>query len=252
MTQNLTPSTQQQASESTERLQRVVEMVFAELHGQFGNKFLDAFRSGHVENGQDTGIENAKRVWGRKIVEQRLTPADIKRGLAGCSAKRFVPNWAEFLEACRPTPNVDAAIAEAVAQLHARNRGEDVWSHPAIYHAAQKVGYHEMTTLSTSALKPRFAAALDEVMRWESIPEIKPAIREEFRLEHAPVSADAVARAKAAVANFTHELLKPSGAPVDGLRWAHRLMAKERAGQRISLTQLEFAREALRLGAEPA
>ncbi|MFT2588714.1 hypothetical protein, partial [Escherichia coli] len=71
-------------------------------------KFLDAFRSGHVENGQDTGIENAKRVWGRKIVEQRLTPADIKRGLAGLSNARFAPTWGEFLEACRPTPNVEA------------------------------------------------------------------------------------------------------------------------------------------------
>lgn len=240
MTSNLSPSMQQQATSAVEPM----EWLFGQLFGNYGSAFTSKYGSGAMVNGRDTGIENTKAVWRENIRANGLKLSDIKRGLAACG--KFVPTWPEFLELCRPTPNADAALIEAIAQLYARNQAKDVWSHPAIYWAAQKVGYYEMTTMTTSALKPRFSAALDEVMRQEVVPPVPPAVREEFRLEHAQpanTSAEDVARAKSLIATFVNEAVKKNGAPVDGLRWAKRILANR---EKHSLLQIRFAEEAMR------
>lgn len=243
MTNNLSPSTQQQAEQRIDPM----EWLFGQLFGMYGKAFTDKFGSGATVNGKDSGIENTKAVWRDSIRANGLRMPDIKRGLASCN--RFVPAWPEFLEFCRPTPNADAALIEAVQQLHARNEGKDQWSHPAIYWAAQKVGYHEMTTLSTSALKPRFSAALDDVMRQEVIKPV-PEIVKGPRLAAPPtVSAEDIAKAKSMISTFTNEQTKANGAPVDGLRWAKRIIQRIQSGDKtVSLYQLREAEQALQVG----
>lgn len=71
------------------------------LHGRFGNSFLDKYRTGQIDaNGNDVGIENAKRVWSEE--------------LAGTSQERIIkalqtsydypPSCDEFKRACRSMP----------------------------------------------------------------------------------------------------------------------------------------------------
>lgn len=47
---------------------RWVERIFMELHGRFGNVFLDKFRIGELNDDEkDIGIENAKLTWGKRL-----------------------------------------------------------------------------------------------------------------------------------------------------------------------------------------
>ena len=114
-----------------------IDMLFGELHGIYGNQFLDKFRTGHVIDGLDTGTENMKRVWTEKIRSRGMTLGDLKRGVAACDRVKFAPSWSEFLELCKPAVDPLRAYYEAVAGLQARSDGYlGQWSHPAIYWAA--------------------------------------------------------------------------------------------------------------------
>ena len=247
MTSNLSPSTQTQVESRIDPM----EWLFARLHGKYGKRFTEQYGSGVMvkdrETGKerDTGIENTKSVWREDLRNAGVRSlGDLKRGLARCGT--FVPSGPEFLAFCCPALDVDAAIVEAVAQLQARRDGKDVWSHPAVYWAAIKVGYHEMTNLSHAQLKPRFSAALDAV-RAEEIKPV-PAIVVAPRIEMAPVSQADIAKAKAAISDYSREMLKGNGAPVDGLRWAKRILEREAHGQSVSLLQLKEAQQAITAG----
>lgn len=224
-----------------------MDWLFGEIHGLFGNAFLDKFRSGHTVNGKDTGIENMKSVWAAKIRENRMHLGEIKRGIAGCGRLKFPPSWSEFFELCRPAINVDAAIYEAVEQLQKRKDGQDNWSHPAIYWAAVKFGYHEMTTLSHSQIKPRFSGLLATYLAQPDLPPVP------VQLEALPMPGETkLSREKAAemVKQLKGGVFKTAGSPIDHRRWAKTILEREKRGDtKVTLLQVQFAREALR--AEP-
>lgn len=148
-----------------------VERIFQRLHGRFGNQFFDKFRVGQLNaRGDDVGIENAKRVWAEELAD--MTPAEIKRGLS--AAFKFAPACDEFRAACRPPIDYDAAYFEAVEQMRARERGEDVWSHPAIYWAAAAVGQFDILSCAYQHIKARWAKALDIELARRAWPQIPP------------------------------------------------------------------------------
>lgn len=225
-----------------------MDWLFGEIYGLFGNQFLDKFRSGHVVDGLDTGIENMKSIWATKIRENGLKLSDIKRGIKGCERCKFgAPGWPDFLELCRPTPNVDEALSEAITQLNARQTGNDVWSHPAIYHAAMKVGYFEMTQLSHSALKPRFEAALRKCLEGPVVP-VPPKFAEleapKPTFEQKEIDIVDV-RAKLNELKTVNTFSANRGG--DHLRWARNILEREKRGDRsVSLLQLQSAKEAMR------
>lgn len=240
---------QNSSSMQTNNVQPIdpMDWLFGEIYGLFGNQFLDKFRSGHIVDGKDTGIENMKAIWATKIRENGLKLSDIKRGLKGCERCKFgAPSWPDFLELCRPTPNVDEALTEAIAQLHARQEGKDEWSHPAIYHAAMKVGYFEMTTLSHSALRPRFETALKKALDGPLVP-VPPKFAE--LAAPAPVQQTIeIADVKAKIAEVRDMTMFPSGSTGNGKRWAEQILERNKRGDKsVSLLQVQFAREALRM-----
>jgi|SRR5450830_625449 len=241
MSTELSRSTEQQAMSKIDPM----EMLFAELYGMYGNQFLDKFRSGHIEDGKDTGIEHTKVVWLEKIRSHGLRMPDIKRGLAGCERSVYAPNWADFLARCRPAPDLDAAINEALTQLKARNDGKDVWSNPAIYWAAQKVGYHEMMNLPHDKLRPRFSAAMDAVLSGPIDPV--PTITPPPRIAMDPVTPEKVAECKQQTTQFVHRMTR-GGVPT-GLQWAQRIIDRSNAGDKsVTLYVLEQAQQALANG----
>ncbi|HYD58936.1 MAG TPA: hypothetical protein VEC35_01180 [Noviherbaspirillum sp.] len=152
-----------------------MDWLFGQLHGAFGNQFLDKWRSGHVVSGKDTGIENMKQVWAQKIRENGMTFADIKRGLKACDKAQFPPTWSEFLEMCKPRLDPLAAYYEAVNGVTARDRGEvGEWSHPAIFFAAIAVGAFDLKNLGYSQIKVRWEKALAAELAkgaWGDIPQ---------------------------------------------------------------------------------
>src|SRR6266404_5603808 len=119
-----------------------IDWLFGELYGMYGNQFLDKFRSGHIVDDVDTGIENMKIVWTEKIRSRHMTMGELKRGLSACDRVKFPPSWSEFLELCKPSVDPLTAYYEAVAGVQARAAGEmGTWSHPAIYWAAMPLAF---------------------------------------------------------------------------------------------------------------
>jgi hypothetical protein len=236
MTQNLTTSMAKSVKSADP-----MDWLFGQLHGLFGNKLLDGWRSGHVVDGKDTGIENMKTIWGEKIRSNELRMSDIKRALAGAERLKWPPTWGEFLELCRPAINVDAAIYEAVEQMRARQTGADVWTDPAIFWAAVKVGEYEVSSLSFSQLKPRFEAALAKVLESEVLPV--PAWVPALAAPGASVSTKEYGRKRLEELGASSAFKKtPKGANIG---WANRIIEEERETGKVPFNKLRIAKEAI-------
>lgn len=144
----------------------MMDHLFNRLDGAYPTRWRAAFPS-------QQAIDNWRESWAESFEEERLTPEDVKAGLKTCR-KRYdwPPSIAEFVKACRPEINVDAALYEAAQQLRLRREGKDEWSDPAIYWAAVKVGEFDILNQPHSALVKRFSAALDEVLGQDQIPSV--------------------------------------------------------------------------------
>ncbi|UXC34800.1 replication protein P [Cupriavidus gilardii] len=212
----------------------LIDHLFNRLDGAYPIRWRSAFAD-------PQSIANWREAWAEAFDEEGLTPEDVRNGLKACR-KRYdwPPSVSEFIKACRPEVNVDAALYEATQQLRLRAEGRDQWSNPAIYWAAIKVGEFDMLNLSHGALVKRFGAALDAVLAQDQIPDV-PA-----RLAALPAPGRAVAapeRVEAAV----KEVRALHRVPGDK-RWAQRIVDRDQAGSKVPYGVLQMARSALGLG----
>ncbi|MEZ2349565.1 hypothetical protein [Caballeronia sp. RCC_10] len=229
-------------TQTSSALANPMDWLFGQLHGMFGNKLLDGFRSGHVIDGKDTGVENMKAIWAEKIRANGLKFADVKRGLAGAERLKWPPTWGEFLDLCKPAIDVDAALYEAIDQMRARQQGKDEWSHPAIFWAAARVGEFDMLGQNFAALKPRFETALNAVLKGGNVQPVPPRVP---KLQ-APGGAESTRE-------FGRQRLDELGASEiiktvsmgGNLNWAHRIIAEEKATGKVPLNKLNIARQAV-------
>lgn len=236
MTTNLPSSTQTSGA-----LPDPMEWLFGQLHGMFGNQFLDRFRSGHIVKGLDTGIENMKAVWAEKIRANALKFADVRRGLAGAERRGFAPSWGEFLDLCKPLLNVDASLYEAIEQMRKRQHGKDEWSNPVIFWAAAKVGEYDMISQTFSQLKPRFEAALKRVQEGEvkPVPERVPALA-------APAAAESTREyGRQRLDELNASELVRNVSKGGNIAWARRIIEEEKATGKVPLNKLKIARDAI-------
>ena len=74
--------------------------VFKVLSGFYGVQFWSKYQSGIVEDDEDSGIVNARRMWGGSLM--RYDAETVKLALAACRTAHvhFPPNLPEFLELC--------------------------------------------------------------------------------------------------------------------------------------------------------
>jgi hypothetical protein len=208
----------------------------------FGNKFLDAYRSGHVENGVDTGIENMKRTWLERIRANGITRGQLRRGLAACERLKFPPTWGEFLALCQPEVDPIAAYQEAVAGLEARGKGEmGEWTHPAVYWAASGLR-RELMQEAYGSVRERWLAALKRQMArgaWEPIPEAHIAL---------PAPGEAFTSREAA-ARMLKELgasgiLRSADQAGDQRAWVAKVLERAAAGDALlPAVSLRYARQ---------
>lgn len=218
-----------------------IDWLFGELHGRFGNRFLDAFRSGYIVGGVDTGIENMKRTWAERIRANGLTGGQVRRGLAACERLRFPPTWGEFLEACQPRPDAAAAYQEAVAGLMARGRGEPgEWSHPAVYWAAVELRA-DLLGQTYGAVKDRWEGVLKRQLareQWEPIPAPRAALPPPGATSTTREEATEHLRALGA-SGLLRKLVQPSSGSRE---WAARILERAARGEEVPLFSLQAAR----------
>lgn len=77
-----------------------VKRVFMVLHGFYGNLFFSKFATGAVENGEDQGIANARRIWAHGLRD--FDGATIKEALRACQTRHaeFPPSLPQFVSLC--------------------------------------------------------------------------------------------------------------------------------------------------------
>lgn len=136
----------------------MMDRLYNRLDGLYPTRWRSAFADKNA-------IANWREAWAEAFAEERLSPEEVKRGLAECRRKfDWPPSLPEFLKACRPPIDYEAAFCEAVAQYRLREEGRDVWSAPAIYWAATKIGLFDLRNATYSGIKGRWAAAMNEAL----------------------------------------------------------------------------------------
>lgn len=105
-----------------------VNRVFAVLHGFYGNLFFTKFATGAVENGEDQGIANARRIWAHGLRE--YDAETIKTALRNCQVRHpeYPPSLPQFAGMCaaakiRPTYSsaaVAIGMSDALRSKYAR------------------------------------------------------------------------------------------------------------------------------------
>jgi hypothetical protein len=135
----------------------LIDHLFNRLDGLYQNRWRAAFAN-------QQAIDNWRIAWAEGFVEEGITLTEVKRGLDECR-RRFdwPPSFAEFMKACRPALDYERAFHEAVEQMRRRETGEDVWSTPAVFWAAIKLG-NDLLAHPYASLKSRWQAALDEAV----------------------------------------------------------------------------------------
>lgn len=209
----------------------MMDHLFNRLDGAYPTRWRAAFPS-------QQAIDNWRESWAESFNEERLTPDDIKAGLKACR-KRYdwPPSISEFIKACRPEINVDAALYEAAQQIRLRSEGKDKWSDPAIYWAAVKVGEFDMLNQPHSALLKRFSAALAEVLGQDQIPSV-PA-----RLVALPDIGKATASPERVEAEMRK--VRATQKQVGNKDWAHRIIERAKKDKTVPMAVLNMARAAL-------
>lgn len=143
-----------------------MDRLFNRLDGAYPIRWKSAFPN-------EKSIQNWQDAWSEAFIEERIKPDEVKRGISACRKQYdWPPSLSEFLKACRPPVNPEAAYAEAIKQLHLRKDGRDAWSHPAIYWATQSIGDFDMANQSWSSIKSRWVKTLNEFLEEQTLPAV--------------------------------------------------------------------------------
>lgn len=141
-----------------------VKNVFRVLHGFYGNLFLSKFATGSVENGEDQGIANARRIWAYSL--RGYDAETVKLALRRCQSAHpeFPPSCPQFVALCeavrpravwRPATPTQPALAMS-EELRAQRRAE---ARAAATEAAHR-RLEELKPTGLAALKQAIADAV--------------------------------------------------------------------------------------------
>jgi hypothetical protein len=138
-----------------------IEKIFQKMASRYGARFADAW------HGCD--LEVVKADWADDLAG--YMPSEIAAGLDRMKAKPFPPTCPEFLLLCRPALDPDTAYHEAVREYRKRfDKGDDTWSRPEIFWAAQTIGHHDLMNTPYDRMRGRWRDALTNAKR-DPIPE---------------------------------------------------------------------------------
>lgn len=166
-----------------------------------------------------------------------LTGEELKAGVEALKRQEWPPTLPEFIGLCKPTLNVDAALYEAVEQIRKRGEGADQWSKPEIYWAAIKIGDFDLLNMPHGQLIKRFGDALAEVMRGPVQP-VPP------RAVALPAPGKTMANKERVMAEVAKVKAIQKEKPTN-LDWAHRIIARQKAGEKLAYMTVKMAESAL-------
>lgn len=208
----------------------LMDHLFGRLNGMYPNKWRSNFRD-------EQAINDWKAAWAEAFDEDGITPHDVADGIKNCRRMYdWPPSLAEFLKACRPSLDSEAAFHAAVKGMAARRKGEvGDWPHPAVFWAAAEVGQYDMLAQSWQTLKSRWEAAYSiQLARqsWDGVPAPTAALPAPGGTAATKEQADAGIKAMAAAA-----IEKPR----DPKAWAKKIMANPKAYASIAVTMAKRA-----------
>lgn len=138
-----------------------INQVFSLFRINYHNQYHAAF-------GDVTVLNQAKRLW-----KETLAPFTSDQILRGAKLviehNEYLPTLHAMLEACERTlvtegvPTVMDAYREAANAPSPKNAQS--WSHPAVYLAGKKTGWHNLATLDEARSYPMFAQAYRELIK---------------------------------------------------------------------------------------
>lgn len=114
-----------------------IRRVFMVLHGFYGNLFLSKYATGSVEDGEDQGISNARKVWAHGLRD--FDAETIKAALRRCQTAHgeYPPSLPQFVALCaaikpreafKPAPlpalTMSTELAEARMREHRQKAAE--------------------------------------------------------------------------------------------------------------------------------
>ncbi|WP_283148995.1 hypothetical protein [Silvimonas soli] len=210
-----------------------IERLFQRMHGQYGNVWLDKWRVGEAgANGQDLGVENAKRTWAEDLADMQGT--EIAVGIATCKNLKFPPSLPEFRNLCRQEDDIEALFHKAVGEMgKRRKRQQESWPSNRLFWAAQRIG-NDLLIYPYRDLAGRWKFAWNEsvVDQGKAIPVVAPNVN---LLENSSTFNRAEASKRVGELNIK----TAQGGP---RKWAYDI-AKEPKGK--SLMQIQMACNAL-------
>jgi hypothetical protein len=125
-----------------------VERLFSRLGSTYGASIARVY--------EGMPLDDVKTEWATALGENRITAAEIERGIAASHTQRFAPNLAEFMLLCRP--GLDPAVAWAEGEA-----GQ--FSHRIVREVCSQFSW-EIRTSTFREQRARFTRALSRA--WET------------------------------------------------------------------------------------
>ena len=189
--------------------QSLMQILFNRLDGAYPERWRKGFPT-------EKSVENWSEVWAEAFVEDRITPLEVKVGLVNIRRHcAWPPSLQEFLAACRPTLDYEAAFHEALKEMRKRHDPQysdtgrlmnpEKWSNPAIFWAAYRC-WPDLNNSPYQYLQKRWKAALDAAIADDRAPAV-PMVVAERQLAAPTVSLEQLRKSagghiKALVARF--------------------------------------------------
>lgn len=151
-----------------ERKLSLMDHLFNRLDGMYPNRWRAAFAD-------KSAIQNWTEAWADAFVDEGITPPQIADAVRQCRRLYdWPPSLTEFLKACKPQLDAEAAFSEACEQMRLRDDGRDKWSHRAVYWAAVEFGTWDLRNASWQTAKARWTRLLTEKLAQQDLPEVPP------------------------------------------------------------------------------
>lgn len=146
-----------------------IDRLFSRLDSLYAGKLTHTLKTPEA-------AEQWRNSWAYTLAVEGITGNEVSNALAVCVKRHpsFLPTCGEFILCMRRNNDPQTAHTEAIEQMHKRESGEDVWSHPAVYWAAVKIGAFDLNNLAWEQIKNRWTHALDEMRRRENIEPVPP------------------------------------------------------------------------------
>jgi len=145
-----------------------IDHLFNRIDGLYPQRWRGNFKN-------DQSVTNWREAWVEGLVEEQINPNEVKRGLEHCRKYlAWPPSFAEFLSACRPPIDPEAAYHEAIEQFRRRKDGTDNWSHPAIFWTAIEIGEFDLKISNWQSIQSRWTSKLKSTLEKRDLPEIPP------------------------------------------------------------------------------